>query len=227
MIRRSRGKAETQAPAVVCERVSPVGGAGREAPGRSSPWAVGRKLPYTLAVWEGAASPALQEKAAHRVPGAQLTPRVGLVGTPGGCVGHRVGWEGAREGIPARHHLPAPAVRRAGLPQFFMEVTEAVSGVDVGRLEVEDRDLPGSPNWVARFTILDGDPNGQFAIRTDPKTNEGVLSVVKVSGVRGSPRWGLAAGPQHGGGGGCLGHPPERAECWGSRERWGSRLRPR
>eukprot|EP00071_Canis_lupus_P052107 XP_536750.4 cadherin-15 isoform X1 [Canis lupus familiaris] len=63
--------------------------------------------------------------------------------------------------------------------QFFMEVTEAVSGVDVGRLEVQDRDLPGSPNWAARFTILEGDPNGQFTIRTDPQTNEGVLSVVK------------------------------------------------
>ncbi|XP_032709651.1 cadherin-15 isoform X2 [Lontra canadensis] len=63
--------------------------------------------------------------------------------------------------------------------EFFMEVTEAVSGVDVGRLEVEDRDLPGSPNWAARFTILEGDPNGHFTIRTDPKTNEGVLSVVK------------------------------------------------
>ncbi|XP_054525594.1 cadherin-15 isoform X1 [Pan troglodytes] len=63
--------------------------------------------------------------------------------------------------------------------EFFMEATEAVSGVDVGRLEVEDRDLPGSPNWVARFTILEGDPDGQFTIRTDPKTNEGVLSIVK------------------------------------------------
>nr|XP_045746522.1 cadherin-15 isoform X2 [Mirounga angustirostris] len=63
--------------------------------------------------------------------------------------------------------------------EFFMEVTEAVSGVDVGRLEVEDRDLPGSPNWAARFTILEGDPDGHFAIRTDPKTNEGVLFVVK------------------------------------------------
>lgn len=65
--------------------------------------------------------------------------------------------------------------------QFFMEAAEAVSGVDVGRLEVEDKDLPGSPNWVARFTILEGDPDGQFKIYTDPKTNEGVLSVVKVS----------------------------------------------
>ncbi|XP_036780169.2 cadherin-15 isoform X2 [Manis pentadactyla] len=63
--------------------------------------------------------------------------------------------------------------------EFFMEATETVSGVDVGRLEVEDRDLPGSPNWAARFTILEGDPEGQFAVRTDPKTNEGVLSLVK------------------------------------------------
>ncbi|KAK2505377.1 hypothetical protein MC885_020803 [Smutsia gigantea] len=63
--------------------------------------------------------------------------------------------------------------------EFFMEATETVSGVDVGRLEVKDRDLPGSPNWVARFAILEGDPDGQFAVRTDPRTNEGVLSLVK------------------------------------------------
>ncbi|XP_039079550.1 cadherin-15 [Hyaena hyaena] len=63
--------------------------------------------------------------------------------------------------------------------EFVMEAAEAVSGVDVGRLPVEDRDLPGSPNWAAVFTILEGDPRGQFAVRTDPKTNEGVLSVVK------------------------------------------------
>ncbi|XP_053411288.1 cadherin-15 isoform X2 [Nycticebus coucang] len=63
--------------------------------------------------------------------------------------------------------------------EFLMEAPEAVSGVDVGRLKVEDRDLPGSPNWAAQFIILGGDPDGQFAIRTDSKTNEGVLSVVK------------------------------------------------
>ncbi|XP_004437077.1 PREDICTED: cadherin-15 [Ceratotherium simum simum] len=63
--------------------------------------------------------------------------------------------------------------------EFFLEATEAVDRADVGRLQVEDLDLPGSLNWAARFTILEGDPDGQFAIRTDPKTNEGVLSVVK------------------------------------------------
>lgn len=229
MIWRSMGKAETRATAVACERVNPVGGAGREAPGTSSPRAAGRKLPYTLAVWEGAASPALQEKAAHRVPGAQLTPRVGLMGTHGGLRGPPSWLGGSEGGHPCTPLSPcprtAPAVRRAGLPQFFMEVTEAVSGVDVGRLEVEDRDLPGSPNWVARFTILEGDPHGQFAIRTDPKTNEGVLSVVKVSGYMALLAGVWLLGPSMGEP--CLGHPPERAECWGSRERWGSRLRPR
>lgn len=79
-----------------------------------------------------------------------------------------------------------------------MQAMEAVSGVDLGRLEVEDKDLAGSPNWAARFTILEGDPNGQFSIRTDPKTNEGVLSVVKVSPhTRPWERAGLAAGPAH------------------------------
>ncbi|KAM6223389.1 cadherin-15 [Rhynchocyon petersi] len=63
--------------------------------------------------------------------------------------------------------------------QFFLEAPEAVSGVNVGRLEVQDRDLPGSPNWMARFMILEGDPDGHFMVHTDPKTNEGVLSVVK------------------------------------------------
>lgn len=105
--------------------------------------------------------------------------------------GHRV----SREGVGrASLFPPTLAGNQGGLPQFFMEATEAVSGVDVGRLEVEDRDLPGSPNWAAKFTILEGDPDGQFAIRTDPKTNEGVLSVVKVSGAHCAPSQGRAVG---------------------------------
>uniref|UniRef100_A0A8C2RZE9 Cadherin domain-containing protein n=1 Tax=Capra hircus TaxID=9925 RepID=A0A8C2RZE9_CAPHI len=85
----------------------------------------------------------------------------------------------------------------AGFPQFFMEAAEAVSGVDVGRLEVEDRDLPGSPNWAARFTILEGDPDGQFTIRTDPRTNEGVLSVVKPLDYESQERYDLKVAVQN------------------------------
>lgn len=75
------------------------------------------------------------------------------------------------------------------LPQFSMEVEEQAAGVDVGKVFVHDKDLAGSPSWLAKFTILEGDPEGNFAIRTDPHTNDGVLSVVKVGrGRPGDPR---------------------------------------
>lgn len=61
-----------------------------------------------------------------------------------------------------------------------MEVEEQAAGVDVGKVFVHDKDLAGSPNWLAKFTILEGDPEGAFIIHTDPHTNDGVLSVAKV-----------------------------------------------
>ncbi|NXE95075.1 CAD15 protein, partial [Menura novaehollandiae] len=63
--------------------------------------------------------------------------------------------------------------------EFSMEVEEQAAGVDVGKVFVHDKDLAGSPSWLAKFTILEGDPEGAFAIRTDPHTNDGVISVVK------------------------------------------------
>ncbi|XP_054496860.2 cadherin-15 [Agelaius phoeniceus] len=63
--------------------------------------------------------------------------------------------------------------------EFSMEVEEQAAGVDVGKVFVHDKDLAGSPSWLAKFTILEGDPEGAFAIRTDPHTNDGVLSVLK------------------------------------------------
>ncbi|NXF50873.1 CAD15 protein, partial [Oceanites oceanicus] len=63
--------------------------------------------------------------------------------------------------------------------EFSMEVEEQAAGVDVGKVFVHDKDLAGSPNWLAKFTILEGDPEGAFVIHTDPYTNDGVLSVAK------------------------------------------------
>ncbi|OXB78396.1 UNVERIFIED_CONTAM: hypothetical protein H355_009167 [Colinus virginianus] len=63
--------------------------------------------------------------------------------------------------------------------EFSMEVEEQAGGAEVGRLLVHDKDLAGSPNWAAKFTILEGDPEGAFAIHTDPHTNDGVLTVAK------------------------------------------------
>lgn len=86
----------------------------------------------------------------------------------------------------SEHPKEAESSPNSALPQFSMEVEEQAAGVDVGRVFVHDKDLAGSPSWLAKFTILEGDPEGAFTIRTDPHTNDGVLSVLKVG--RGS--WG-------------------------------------
>lgn len=52
--------------------------------------------------------------------------------------------------------------------------------VEILRVSVEDKDLINTANWRANYTILNGNENGHFKIVTDPKTNEGVLCVVKV-----------------------------------------------
>lgn len=52
--------------------------------------------------------------------------------------------------------------------------------VEILRVAVTDKDLINTANWRANYTILKGNENGNFKIVTDPKTNEGVLYVVKV-----------------------------------------------
>ncbi|XP_060794665.1 cadherin-4-like isoform X2 [Neoarius graeffei] len=58
------------------------------------------------------------------------------------------------------------------------KITERESGVEVLRLNVHDEDSPGSPAWKAKFTLHGAEKN-HFKIQTDPKTNEGILTVVK------------------------------------------------
>ncbi|KAI5612090.1 cadherin-like protein 26 isoform X1 [Silurus asotus] len=57
-------------------------------------------------------------------------------------------------------------------------IKERESGVEVLRLHVTDKDSPHSPAWRAKFT-LHGDPGNNFQIQADPKTNEGILTVIK------------------------------------------------
>lgn len=52
--------------------------------------------------------------------------------------------------------------------------------VVVTNLTVVDRDQPHSPNWNAVYRIVSGDPSAHFTIRTNPITNEGMLTVIKV-----------------------------------------------
>lgn len=59
------------------------------------------------------------------------------------------------------------------------KVKERETGVEVLRLQVTDKDKPGSEAWIAKYTI-NGDKEKRLKIETDPVTNEGVLTVVKV-----------------------------------------------
>nr|XP_020137331.1 cadherin-4 isoform X1 [Microcebus murinus] len=62
---------------------------------------------------------------------------------------------------------------------FAGEVPENRVETVVANLTVLDRDQPHSPNWNAVYRIISGDPSGHFSVRTDPATNEGMVTVVK------------------------------------------------
>ncbi|KAM8830553.1 cadherin-4-like isoform 1-T1 [Synchiropus picturatus] len=62
---------------------------------------------------------------------------------------------------------------------FSGEVPENRVDVVVTNLTVIDADQPHSPNWNAIYRIISGDPNGHFTIRTDPVSNDGMITVVK------------------------------------------------
>ncbi|XP_035250989.1 cadherin-15-like [Anguilla anguilla] len=50
---------------------------------------------------------------------------------------------------------------------------------EIGRVSSTDNDEPNTENWRTKYTIAQGDMNGHFSVRTDPTTNEGIISVVK------------------------------------------------
>ncbi|XP_031749829.1 cadherin-4 isoform X1 [Xenopus tropicalis] len=62
---------------------------------------------------------------------------------------------------------------------FIGEVPENRIDVVVANLTVVDRDQPYTPNWNAVYKIISGDPAGHFTIKTDPVTNEGIVTVAK------------------------------------------------
>ncbi|KAM4622494.1 cadherin-4 [Discoglossus pictus] len=62
---------------------------------------------------------------------------------------------------------------------FIGEVPENRVDAVVANLTVVDRDQPHTPNWNAVYKIISGDSANHFTVRTDPVTNDGVVTVVK------------------------------------------------
>ncbi|XP_041912962.1 desmoglein-2 [Alosa sapidissima] len=58
-------------------------------------------------------------------------------------------------------------------------VDEGAVDVVVMRIKAFDMDLKDSDNWLAIFNIVSGNEEDLFTIHTDPKTNEGILKLVK------------------------------------------------
>ncbi|KAM7388788.1 hypothetical protein PAMP_024938 [Pampus punctatissimus] len=58
-------------------------------------------------------------------------------------------------------------------------IVENTVGVEVMRIKALDLDLKYTANWEAVFVIMKGNEAGYFSIRTDPKTNEGIVTLVK------------------------------------------------
>ncbi len=62
--------------------------------------------------------------------------------------------------------------------QYNMYAMENKYIAELGRVNATDKDQKGGDNWKIKYNLVN--PSGHFAIRTDPVSNQGIISVVKV-----------------------------------------------
>uniref|UniRef100_S4R626 Cadherin domain-containing protein n=1 Tax=Petromyzon marinus TaxID=7757 RepID=S4R626_PETMA len=62
---------------------------------------------------------------------------------------------------------------------FSGTAVENMVGATVATIACSDRDEEFSANWRAVYTIVSGNSGGWFAVHTDPKTNQGVITTIK------------------------------------------------
>ncbi|KAI5619757.1 cadherin-15 precursor, partial [Silurus asotus] len=74
---------------------------------------------------------------------------------------------------------------------YTMFATENKVGVDVGRVNATDKDEKNGDNWRITYSIIKGDISGNFAIRTDHVTNQGIIFLVKPLDFESRPEYQL------------------------------------
>ncbi|XP_061449722.1 B-cadherin-like isoform X2 [Rhineura floridana] len=62
---------------------------------------------------------------------------------------------------------------------YISAVPENDIGYQVARLMVKDADQESTPAWNAKYAIVKGNEEGNFAISTDPQSNDGLLTTAK------------------------------------------------
>ncbi|XP_060029654.1 desmoglein-4 isoform X2 [Erinaceus europaeus] len=63
---------------------------------------------------------------------------------------------------------------------YSASIEENCLSSELIRLQAIDLDEEGTDNWLANYVILSGNDGNWFDIQTDPRTNEGILKVVKM-----------------------------------------------
>lgn len=64
--------------------------------------------------------------------------------------------------------------------QYSARIEENTLSSELLRFQIIDWDEEFTDNWLAVFDFTSGNEGNWFEIQTDPRTNEGILKVVKV-----------------------------------------------
>ncbi|KAK6307759.1 hypothetical protein J4Q44_G00210300 [Coregonus suidteri] len=77
---------------------------------------------------------------------------------------------------------------------YNAHMMEMESNKEILRVAVTDADTPNTTAWRAVYSIVKGNEEGNYKIETDPKTNEGILTVIKIAVANEEPLFVCSSG---------------------------------